>query len=130
MPADAELAGLVADDRRVPEQPVRAHAAPERALGGELDRIGGDLGPVEAERLQVRPPRRPIGEAPGRVRGEGVDHRPREAVLVHVGQRGVVDDIVLMTGPEQLQEVPPALGPAGGEEGERICCVERRRGSG
>ena len=34
--ADVELASVVADDHGVAQQPVRHHAAPERALGGAL----------------------------------------------------------------------------------------------
>src|SRR5216684_4732679 len=42
MPADIELSGVVADDHRLGEQTVGLYAAPERAFGGDLHRIGQD----------------------------------------------------------------------------------------
>ena len=43
VPADLELAGIVADDHRFGEQAMRLDAAPQRALGGDLHRIGRHL---------------------------------------------------------------------------------------
>jgi hypothetical protein len=126
VPADAELPGLVADDHRVPEQAMGVDAAPERALGGELDRIGGHRQPCEAGRLQVRPPRRFVGEALGRRPLEPVDDGAGEVVRPHVGQGRRVDDVVAVIGPQQREEVAPALGPAGGEE--RAAVVAELRG--
>jgi hypothetical protein len=126
VPADPEPAGVVGDDDGAFEQALLADAPPERALGGELDRVGRHREPGEAERLQVRLPARSIGEAPGRVRGQPVDHRPREAVRAHVREGVVVDDVLVVTGAQDLQEVPPALREAGGEEGEAVVADLRR----
>ena len=49
----------------------------------------------------------------------GLDHRPGQAAFLHVGERRSVEDIVLIAGAQDLQEVPPALGEGGGEEGGR-----------
>ena len=64
--ADIELAGIVADDDGVGQKAVRLDAAPQRALGGDPDRIGIDLERRDAELLEMRAPGRSIGEDAGR----------------------------------------------------------------
>src|SRR3712207_7112588 len=46
----------VGDDHRLGQQPVRLDRAPERALGGDPYRLGGDRQTVDAERREVRLP--------------------------------------------------------------------------
>ena len=91
---------------------------PERAFGGNLDGIGRHLEPGDAEGLEVRLPGRPGDELLGRVRGKLAHHWSGEVVVTHVSERGFVDDVVVVTGAQDLQEVPPALGEAGGKEGK------------
>ena len=105
---------------RLLEQAVAADAPPERAFAGDFDRIGRDLQPGDAEAIEMRQPSRFIWQALDRVRRELIDHRTGEVVVTHVGERGLVDDVVQVAGTQDLQEVPPALGEAGGEEGKAI----------
>jgi hypothetical protein len=109
VPTYAELAGVVRDDDRAVEQPVVADAAPERPLGRDLDRVGGDLKPGEAERLEKRLPGGPVGEVLGGVRGERVDNRFREVMCPHVPECVVVDDVVVVADTQDRREVPAAL---------------------
>ena len=54
--ADVELAGVVTDDHRIPQEAVRNHATHERPFGGDLNRIGVDLQLAHAEPLDVSTP--------------------------------------------------------------------------
>ena len=40
MLADIELAGIIAEDDRIRQEIVRRHGAPQRAFGGDQDRVG------------------------------------------------------------------------------------------
>ena len=75
--AEAELAGIVADDHRPGQQAVRLDRTPERALGGDAHRIGADLQVGNAQPLKMRPPGRPIREGVLRTRGQSLNERPR-----------------------------------------------------
>ena len=61
-----------------------------------------------------------VGEAahPGRL--QTGDDGAGETTSAHVGQGRVIDQVVIVAGPEQFQEVPPALGRAGGKPGEMV----------
>jgi hypothetical protein len=59
--------------------------------------------------------------------GQPVDRRPREAVRAHVREGVVVDDVLVVAGAQDLQQVPPVLGGAGGEEGEAVAAADLRR---
>src|SRR5260370_15937529 len=63
MAADLELAGIIADDDGVVEEAMRRDAAPERAFGGDLHRIGVDLERRDADPSEMRQPRCPVGKA-------------------------------------------------------------------
>src|ERR1700694_1054160 len=63
MPADIELAGVVADDDALAQETVGLDAAPQRALGGDQHRVGIDLEGRDPELLKVCVPGRLIGEA-------------------------------------------------------------------
>ena len=58
--ADVELAGVIADDDRIGQQPMVRHAAPQRPLGGDPDRVGMHLESRDPDALQMGRPRRPI----------------------------------------------------------------------
>ncbi len=96
------------------------HAAPQGAFAGDLHRIGVDPQPGDAEALEMRHPGLPFREALAFVPGELRDHRPRELAPAHVVQGGIVEDVVRGAGPQQIQEVQPALGEGGGKPGKII----------
>ncbi|MGD1038385.1 MAG: hypothetical protein ABR878_14645 [Roseiarcus sp.] len=62
MPADIELAGVVADGHGVGEQAMRLEAAPQSAFGGDQRGIGMDLQGRDAEPVQMSVPGHAIGE--------------------------------------------------------------------
>ena len=106
--ADVELAGVVADDDGILEQAMGDHAAPQRAFGGDLQRIGMHPEPGDAEALEMGHPRLLVFEALAFVPSEPGDHQPREAPAAHVSQRLVVDHVVGGASPQKRQEVQPA----------------------
>lgn len=53
--ADGELAGIVADSHRVTQKFMRMNAAPQRALGGDLHRVGSDSKRGDAQPFKVHP---------------------------------------------------------------------------
>ena len=116
--ADIELAGVVADDHGVGQEAVRLDAAPQRPLGGDQDRIGSDLEGGDAEPVEMCAPGRLIGEEPVRMFGQAGDHRCGERALAHVGQRLGIDDVIVVAGAQQLQEIEAALRVCGAEPGE------------
>ena len=63
MATDVELAGIVADDHGILEEAMGLDAAPQRALGGDLDRIRRHVESGDVEPTQMRQPCGPIGEA-------------------------------------------------------------------
>ena len=70
--------------------------------------------------LEMAQPGRLIGELPLRVRLQPLDHRPCQGMLAHVLQRRRVDDVVGVAGPQQLEEVQPALAARRAEPGEAV----------
>lgn len=105
------LAGVEAGQQAV--EGDEAGAAPEDAI-----EAGAQL--ADAETIEMGRPSRFIGESRERMGDELADHRGGEVVFVQVGKRGVVEDVVVVAGAQDLQEVPSALGETGGEEGEAI----------
>ena len=63
MPADRELAGIVAHDDRIPQEATRRHDAPQCAFGGDAHRIGRDLQIADAQTLQMGLPGTVVGKA-------------------------------------------------------------------
>ena len=57
-----ELPGIVTQHDGIAEEFVRLNAAPQRALGGDPDRLGRDLQRVEAQPVEMRQPRGLISE--------------------------------------------------------------------
>ena len=128
--ADVELPGIVADDHRLVQEPVRGDGAPQRALGGDARRVGGHLQRGDAELLQMALPGRLIGKLPLRMPGQLPDHRSGQVVLAHVVQRRLVDDVIGVAGAQQFEEVQPALAAGGAEPGEVVVADLRADGVG
>jgi len=61
-----------------------------------------------------------IGEMPRRVLPQGGDHRPGEVAAPQIGEGLVVQDIILVAGPQQTEEIGPVLRRGRGEEGEGV----------
>ena len=68
----------------------------------------------------MRLPGRLVREDALRVAGQERDHRAGQGVLAHVGQRLGVDHVVSMPGPQQREEVQPALAGRAAEPGEVV----------
>ena len=64
VPVERELAGVVGQDHRVGQEPMRLDAAPDRTFGGDLDRIGRDRQRGDAEPLEMPQPGRLVREVP------------------------------------------------------------------
>ena len=71
--ADAELAGAVGHDDGLAEQALLANGAPQSALAGEANWIGGDPEIGESERVQMAHPVFARRKPPRRMAGELVD---------------------------------------------------------
>ena len=100
--ADVELAGVVADDHGIGEQAMRLEAAPQSAFAGDLHGIGVDLEGRGAELVQVGVPGPPVGENAIVMLSEAGDDGAGERPGAHIGQGLLVDDVIVMSGP-QLQ---------------------------
>jgi hypothetical protein len=98
MSADGELASIVADNHHIAQQPVRLHAAPQRAFGGDAERVGRDLQGADAEAVKVRQPGRLIVEPRLPMCRQMIDDRPGQGALTHIVQRGLIDDVVCVPG--------------------------------
>ena len=70
MPADGELAGVVADNHRLAQQAVRLDAAPQCPFGGDQTGSGVTCSCADAEAVEMRLPGGLIGERAVRVRGQ------------------------------------------------------------
>jgi hypothetical protein len=113
---ERELPGVVGQDHSVGQQPMSLDRAPQRAFGGDTDRVGIQVG--DAKSLEMLPPRRLVGEVPVGMVSQGFDDRASQGALAHVGQGLGVDDVVAIASPQHFQEIQPAL--RGGEGGEVI----------
>jgi hypothetical protein len=117
---ERELPGVVGQDHSVGQQPMGLDRAPQRAFGGDADRVGIGLQVGDAKSPEMLPPRRLIGEVPVGMVGQGFDDRASQGALAHVGQGLGVDDVVAVAGPQHFQEVQPAFRGGGREGGEVI----------
>jgi hypothetical protein len=120
VPVEGELAGVVGQDHRAGQEPVRLDTAPERAFGRDPHRIGRDRQLGDAEPLQVGQPGCLIREVVLGVLRQAGDHRTRQGALPHVGEGLGVDHVVGEAGAQHLEEVQPALRAGGGERGEVV----------
>ena len=94
---------------------MRLDAAPQSAFGGDQHGIGMDLQGGDAEPLQVSVPRRAIGEDAILMLAQAGDDGPGEGAGAHIGQGFVIDDVVAMSGAQQVEEVEAAFRTRGPE---------------
>lgn len=74
----------------------------------------------DAECVEVRGPRRAVGEAPRRVTCKRGDDLARQVVLAHIGNRRIIDQVRRIARIQQLEKIEPALGARGHEGREPI----------
>ena len=101
---NVELTGIIGDDHGVGQQAAGDDGSDHGRLGDPPTLTG-----AEAEAVQVGLPGRILGKAPGSGGEQSGDDAFRHAVFNQVGQRRGVDHVVGVTGPEQVEEVQPAL---------------------
>jgi len=118
MPAEIELPGVIADHRGRGQEAMRPNAAPQGALGGDRDRVVAARERGDAEPVEMRPPSQAIGEMGLGMAGEPGDHRRREMMLAQIIERRGIDRVILVAGPQQFEEVAPALRAGGAKPGE------------
>src|SRR5271163_4698487 len=116
--ANIELPGIVADDYTVAQKAVGLDAAPQRAFGGDQHGVRIDLQGRDAELFQVRRPGLLIGEVTVGMFGEPGDHMASQRAFAHIGERGVIDDVIAMAGAQQAEKIEAALRGGGDEGGE------------
>jgi len=116
--ADVELTGIIADNHGVGQKAMRLDAAPQRPLGGDQHRIGIDPKRRDAELFKVCVPSLLIGEVAVGVFGQASEHMGGQRAFTHVGQRRSINDVIAVTGAQQIEEVEPALRGRGPEPGE------------
>ncbi len=88
---------------------MRLDAAPQSALGGDQRGIGIDLEGRDAEPVEMSVPGRPIGEDAILMFAQAGDDGSGERAGAHIGQGFVIDDVIAMSGAQQLEEVEAAL---------------------
>ena len=120
MLADSELAGVIADDHHIAQESVRLDAAPQRAFGGDANRVGSDLQSTDAKAIEMHLPGRLIGELRLPVFRKLIDDRPGQGTPTHIVQRRLVDDVVGVSGTQQIEEVQSALAGPRAEPGEVV----------
>jgi hypothetical protein len=106
MPADIELAGIVAEDDGVGQEAMRLDAASQRALGRKPHRIPHRLqirldAGRDAQTGQMCLPSRTIDKMPVRLLDQPCDHRRGQPPAAHVVQRLGIDHLVAMTGTQK-----------------------------
>ena len=116
--ANIELPSIVADDYTVAQKAVGLDAAPQRTLGDDQHGVRIDLQGRDAEFFQVRRPGLLIGEVTVGMFGESGDHTAGQRAFAHIGERGVIDDVIAMAGAQQAEKIEAALRGGGGEGGE------------
>ena len=97
---------------------MRLDAAPQSAFGGDQHGIGMDLQGGDAEPLQMSVPGRPIGEDAIGMLAQAGDDGSGERAGAHIGQGFVIDDVIVMSGAQQFEEVEAAFRTRGPEPGE------------
>jgi hypothetical protein len=98
MVADSELAGVVADNYSLLQKTVHLDAAPQRAFGRDLHRIGCRRQLRDPKLVKMRLPGSGIGKPLVRVcRGAGDDGLGK-CSLAHIAQRGIVDHVISVSG--------------------------------
>jgi hypothetical protein len=88
---------------------------PQRALGGDLDRIRVDLEVGEPKLFEMCGPGVLIAELPVGMIGQARDHMGCQVALAHIGECLGIDHVVAVTGSQKVQEVCTVLG---------VCCAK------
>ena len=96
--ADSELADVVADNHSLLQKTVHLNAAPQRAFGRDLHRVGCHRQLRHPKLLKMRLPGRGIGKLLVRVCCEAGDGGLGKRSLAHIAQRGIVDHIISVSG--------------------------------
>ena len=120
MVCDPELASAVGDDDGSADEALRCNRAPQRPFGCNLNRVWIDLEGGDAEPLQMRHEGPVIGKTPFRTGCEQADGYLGGIVIAHVIESRRVDDIVRLSGPQQFEEIKPALRARRCKPGEAI----------
>ena len=94
---------------------MRGDRAPKRSFGCDADGVWLHVVSGDAERFQMRRPRRPIDEAFVHVACEQIDDLQRQSAPTHVGDRSVIDQMRAVARIQQFEKVQPALGTGGRE---------------
>jgi len=90
-------------------------AAPQRAFGGDRYRIRIDPEGRDSQPVEMRARVRTIGKMPGGILEEGGYHGAGQRSLTHVSDRLIIDDVIVMTGAQQFEEIEAGLGVRGAE---------------
>jgi hypothetical protein len=90
-------------------------APPDRSFRGDLDRIRVDLELADAELVEMRGKRLLVSEMPVGMLGQAGDHRCRQVALAHIGYSLVIDDVIVVTGAQEREEVGAVLRGCRGE---------------
>jgi hypothetical protein len=89
-------------------------------FGGDARGIGRDVEVADTEARKMRVPGRGVGEGADRMGGEARHERSGEAMLGHIDQGRVVDDIIGMAGAQAVQKVQAAFRLRRLERGEEV----------
>ena len=104
---------------------MRQNRARESAFGGDARWIGVGFELADAEPKQMRVPGLGIGEAAFAFGREPSRQGRRHALLAHIGERLVIDDIVREPGARAFEEVHAALRIGRPEPGEAVVADPR-----
>src|ERR1700680_2702862 len=95
-------------------------AAPQGSLGGDADWIRRDPERGDAEPVEMLTPGDRVREMLVRMLGQSCDDRAGQAPSAHVAEGFGIDHVVGMAGPQQVEEIEPALRSSGAEPGEML----------
>src|SRR5215204_2560062 len=118
MQANIELAGVVADDYGAGQEAMRLDAAPQCPLGGHHHGIRIDLECRDAEPFEMGVPDLLVGEVAVRMIDQASDHVRGQRAFAHVSERLGIEDVIVVAGAQQLEEIEPALEGGGTKPGE------------
>ena len=109
VPSDIELPGAVTEYDGVAQEPMRLNAAPQSALGCDLNWIWCHPQRVEAEPVEMGPPGRPVIEPCLRHGHQKRDRRRWQIMAPYGVISGIVQHVIGMAGTKQIEKVQPAL---------------------
>lgn len=97
---------------------MRLDTAPQRPLGGDHHEIRIDPEGRDSEPFEMGAPGHLTDEATIGMLAQASDHRGGQCAFAHVGERLGIDDVVVVAGAQQREEVEAVLGGGGSEPGE------------